>query len=268
MHSYSYEFALRLGGSLPERKGQVKVNAASERGQKQRPSAPRPKPKRLLALVRGNLYIELMSLPEPLRRLTEAEYLEIERAANFKSEFFEGEIFAMAGGTPQHSLIATNLAREFGNRLKSGNCVPYNADLRIKIAATGLCTYPDLSIICGPLQLAEGTDDTVLNPTLLVEVLSGSTEAYDRGKKFEHYRQIPSCQEYLLVSQHEPRIEQFSRQADGRWVLNEAAGLKALLELPSLRISVSLAEVFAKVIFVPSSIRAGSPRSRSHESQP
>jgi Uma2 family endonuclease len=204
-----------------------------------------------------------MSLPAPLQRLTEAEYLEIERAAEFKSEFFEGEMFAMAGGTPQHSLIATNLAAEFRNQLKSGDCAPYNADLRIKIEATGLCTYPDLSVICGPLQFAPGTDDTVLNPTLLAEVLSDSTEGYDRGKKFEHYRQIPTFQEYLLVSQKEPRIEQFIRQSDGRWVLNEAAGLDAMLELPSLRISLSLAEVFAKVKFVPASIRAISPRARS-----
>lgn len=92
--------------------------------------------------------------------LTESEYLEIERAADFRSEFFEGEMFAMAGGTPQHSLIATNLAAEFHNRLKTHACVPYNADLRIKIEATGLLTYPDLSVISGPLQLADGTDDT------------------------------------------------------------------------------------------------------------
>jgi hypothetical protein len=102
-----------------------------------------------------------MSLPEPSRRITEAEYLEIERAAEFKSEFFDGEMFAMAGGTPLHSLIATNLARELGNRLMSSRCVVYNADLRLKIEATRLLTYPDLSVVCGPLQFAEGTDDTV-----------------------------------------------------------------------------------------------------------
>ncbi len=203
-----------------------------------------------------------MSLPQTLRRLTQSEYLEIERAAEFKSEFFEGEVFAMAGGTPQHSLIATNLAAEFNNRLKSHPCIPYNADLRIKIEGTALFTYPDLSVICGPLQFAEGTDDTVVNPTLLVEVLSDSTEAYDRGKKFEHYRQIGTLQEYLLVSQKEPRIEQFVRQTDGRWLLNEAAGLDASLELPSLRISLSLAEVFAKVNFVPGPIRAASGSAR------
>src|SRR5437667_6639170 len=116
---------------------------------------------------------------EPLRRLTAEEYLEVERAAAFKSEFFDGEMFAMAGGTPEHSLIATNLAGEFRNRLKKHDCVPYNAELRVKIEATGLYTYPDLSVICGPLKLAAGTNDTVVNPTLLVDVLSDSTEAYD-----------------------------------------------------------------------------------------
>jgi Uma2 family endonuclease len=141
-------------------------------------------------------------------------------------------------------------------RLKDHLCVPYNADLRIKVEATGLCTYPDLSVICGPLKFAEGTDDTVINPTLLVEVLSDTTEAYDRGKKFEHYRQIASLEEYLLVSQKEPRIEQFVRQPDRRWLLQEVAGRESSLELPSLRITISLAEVFAKVEFAPASIRA------------
>jgi Uma2 family endonuclease len=200
-----------------------------------------------------------MALPQPSRHLTEAEYLEIERAAEFKSEFFEGEMFAMAGGTPRHSLLGTNVAVEFANRLRAKPCVPYNADLRIKIEATGLLTYPDLSVICGPLQFAGGTDDTVVNPTVLVEVLSDSTEAYDRGKKFEHYRQIPTLQEYLLVSQTEPRIEQFIRQPDGHWLLHEAAGLEASLELPALGISISLGEVFARVTFAPAPIRAAPP---------
>src|SRR5439155_5423154 len=157
------------------------------------------------------------------------------------------------------SLIGTNLAAEFRNRLKTHDCVPYNGDLRIKVETTGLYTYPDLSVICGPLQFAEGTNDTVVNPTLLVEVLSDSTEAYDRGKKFEHYRQIGTLQEYLLVSQKEPRVEQFLRQPEGRWLLNAAAGLDARLELPSLRITLSLAEVFAKVNFVRAPIRSAPP---------
>ena len=200
-----------------------------------------------------------MPLVESSRRLSEAEYLEIERAAEFKSEFFGGEMFAMAGGKPEHSLIGANLAREFGTRLKGKPCVAYNADLRIKVEATGLYTYPDLSVICGPLEFATGTDDTVVNPTALVEVLSESTEAYDRGTKFEHYRQIPTLREYLLVSQKQPRIEQFVRQADGRWVLNEAAGLENTLSLPSLNVVISLAEAFANVKFTPASARPAPP---------
>ena len=196
-----------------------------------------------------------MSLLQSSRRLTEAEYLEIERAAAFKSEFFDGEMFAMAGGKPRHSRIATNLAFAFQSHLKSGPCEAYNSDLRIKVEMTGLFTYPDLSVICGALEFAEGTDDTVVNPALIAEVLSDSTEAYDRGKKFEHYRQIVSLREYLLVSQQEPRIEQFLRQSDGRWVLNEAAGLNGIMELPSLRVSISLAEVYARIEFSKTPIR-------------
>jgi Uma2 family endonuclease len=199
-----------------------------------------------------------MAQPQASRRLTEAEYLEIERIAEFKSEFFDGEIFAMAGGTANHSLIGTNVARAVGDQLDHSPCAAYNADLRIKVAATGLLTYPDLSVICGPLHFIDGTNDTVTNPTVLVEVLSDSTEAYDRGKKFEHYRQIPTLREYLLVSQHEPRIDQFVLN-EGRWVLNEAVGLDKSIDLPSLHIRISLAKVFAKVTFSPAPMRAVKP---------
>ena len=200
-----------------------------------------------------------MTVAQPAKRLTEIKYFELERQAEFKSEFFDGEVFAMSGGTPLHSLIATNLAAEFRNQLKGKHCVPYNSDLRLKVEATGLLTYPDLSVVCGPLQFAAGTDDTVVNPTVIVEVLSDSTEAYDRGKKFENYRQMPSLREYLLVGQKGPRIEQFVRQESEQWLLREAAGLEATLALPSLEIKISLAEVFAGVEFVPAPIRARTP---------
>src|SRR5205809_8019733 len=123
-----------------------------------------------------------MSLPQTSRRLTEAEYLEIERAAEFKSEFFDGEMFAMAGGTPQHSLIATKLAAEFQNRLKNHACAAHNTALRVKVEATGVLTYPDLSVIRGRWQLAAGTDDTVMHATVFVEGLPSCTEAYDRAR--------------------------------------------------------------------------------------
>ncbi|PWU18968.1 MAG: hypothetical protein C5B50_07665 [Verrucomicrobia bacterium] len=197
-----------------------------------------------------------VALDQSTKRLTEAEYFEIERAADFKSEFFDGEMFAMAGGTALHSLISTNVAIEFGNRLKGRPCVPYNADLRVKIEATGLLTYPDLSVVCGPLRFVDpSARDTIMNPTLLVEVLSDSTEAYDRGKKFEHYRQIPTLREYLMVSQKEPRIEAYIRSENTPWQLREAASLEASLAIPSLDITISLAEVFANVQFPPPRIR-------------
>ncbi|HEU0010582.1 MAG TPA: Uma2 family endonuclease [Verrucomicrobiae bacterium] len=201
-----------------------------------------------------------MSVAEHVGKLTEREYLDVERAADFKSEFFDGEMFAMAGGTPMHSLIATNLAVEFSNQLRGQPCVPFNSDLRMKVEATGLFTYPDLSVVCGELQFANDSDDTIVNPTVLAEVLSNSTEAYDRGKKFEHYQKIPTLKEYLLVSQREPHIELFLRQSNGDWLLRQSAGLDAGLVIPSLNITVSLARVFANVKFVPAPIRPQTPR--------
>ena len=186
--------------------------------------------------------------------MTPQEYLAIERAAAFKSEFYDGQMYAMTTGPARHSLLATNIAAEFSNRLRGKKCVPYNGDLRIQVSATGLFTYPDLSVICGTLQFADA-DDTVTNPSVLVEVLSPSTEAYDRGQKFLQYRHIPSLREYLLVSQHEPLLELFVRQDNSLWSLREAAGLDARLEIPSLEITVSLAEIYANVTFPPQPLR-------------
>jgi len=137
--------------------------------------------------------------------------------------------------------------------------VVYTSDLRLKVETTGLFTYADVSVVCGLLQYAAGTDDTVVNPKVIIEVLSDSTEAYDRGKKFENYRQISTLCEYLLVSQKEPRIEQFIRQENGQWLLREVAGLDATLAVPSLEIPLALAEVFANVQFTPAPMRVATP---------
>ena len=200
-----------------------------------------------------------MRVAKPIHRLTEVEYLDLERSLESKNEFFDGEVFAMSGGTPLHSQIAANLIQVIGRRLSGGRCVVYTSDLRLKIQATGLFTYPDLSVVFGPIQFAAGTDDTVVNPTVIVEVLSDSTEAYERGTKFENYRRMPSLREYLLVGQKGPRIEQFVRQENEQWLLREAAGFDATLALPSLEIKISLAEVFAGVEFVAAPIRARTP---------
>lgn len=200
-----------------------------------------------------------MGLAQPVPRLTETEYLARERTAESKSEFHDGEVFAMSGGSLAHSLIATNLAAEFRRALRDRPCVPYNSDLRVKVEATGLLTYPDLSVICGPARFVDDEGDTVANPTVLAEVLSDSTESYDRGAKFRNYVQISTLREYLLVSQREPRIEQFARQEDGRWLWREAVGLEATVEMPSLQIRIALAEVFAKVQFESVSLRRPIP---------
>jgi Uma2 family endonuclease len=187
-----------------------------------------------------------MAIAQNVAPLSEADYLRLQREAEFRSEYFDGEMFAMAGGTRAHSLIASNLIGELRNCLKNTKCVAYNSDLRIKVQATGLLTYPDISIACGEQIFLDKSEDTLLNPTVIIDVLSDSTEAYDRGKKFEHYRQIPSCHEYLLVSQKEPRVE---------WLLKEAAGLNAEIELKSLEVVLQLSEVFAKVQFTPARLR-------------
>jgi Uma2 family endonuclease len=184
-----------------------------------------------------------MAVASTVPRLSEAEYLALERAAPFKSEFFNGEMFA-------------NLIRELGLQLKGRPGKAFTSDLRLKVEATGLFTYPDVSVICGPLQFAPGTDDTVVNPTLLIEVLSDSTEAYDRGEKFRHYRQMPSLKEYLLASHRLPRLEQFVRRPNEEWTLRTAEGSDATLTLPSLEITLKLSEVFAEVELAAASIRA------------
>ena len=188
-----------------------------------------------------------MGLPQPVKFLTPDEYLRIERAADFKSEYFAGEMFAMAGGSPAHSLLKANVVGELRSQLKGRTCRVYDSDLRVLISATGLFTYPDATVICGPLETVDG--DTAINPMLLVEVLSDSTEMYDRTTKLDHYRKIPSLREVLLVSQHQPIIERYSQAADGGWNVNDARGLSSSLELPSLSISLSLAEIYANVEF-------------------
>lgn len=200
-----------------------------------------------------------MALAKPIRRLTEAEYLEIERAAERKSEFFDGEMFAMAGGSPEHSLIAANAVGELRHQLKGRPCVVFDSNLRVKIEATGLSTYPDATVVCGPRRFARENPEALVNPTVIVEVLSDSTEADDRGKKFEHYRQLPSLREYLLVSQKEPRVEQFVRQENGQWLFHEAEDLDSTLLLPSLGVTIALSEVFANIDFSTPSLRTETP---------
>jgi Uma2 family endonuclease len=191
----------------------------------------------------------MSAIPKPL--LTAEQYLERERRADFRSEFYRGEMFARAGGPPPHSLITANIICELGIALKGGQCTAYESNLRIRIPVTGLYTYPDASVICGSLEYDDEHHDTVINPTLFVEVLSDSAEAYDRGKKFNHYRQLDSLQELLLVAQDSARVERFARNAGGTWTLTVVTGLDRSLHLPSIAVTISLAEIYDKVDLSP-----------------
>ena len=157
-------------------------------------------------------------------------------------------MFAMAGGSPKHSRIKTNVLTQLNLLLKGKPCVPYDSDLRIR-CRTGLYTYPDTSVICGELEFDDDQKDTVLNPTLIVEVLSKTTEAYDRGKKFNHYSTIPALREYVLVSQDEPTMQCFLRNDDGTWTLTSATGMDRTLKLKSIDVELPLAAVFDRVDF-------------------
>ena len=189
-----------------------------------------------------------MSLrPKPY--LSPEDYLALERSAEFKSEYFDGEIFAMAGASESHNLIVINTIRELSIQLKKRPCKVYANDMRVRVSPTGLFTYPDVMVVCGQAQFDDSHLDTLLNPTLIVEVLSDSTEAYDRGRKFEHYRKLESLAEYVLITQHRPHVESYRRQPDQRWVFAESDGLDSRLPLDAIDCELVLAEIYDKVEF-------------------
>lgn len=180
-------------------------------------------------------------------RVSVEEYLEMERTSEVRHEYYHGETFAMVGATEAHALIVTNLVLSLGTQLRDGPCRIYANDMRVRVEETGLYTYPDLVAVCEePVFLETEHRNTLLNPQLLVEVLSESTEAYDRGRKFAHYRNLASLRDYLLVAQDRAHIEHYERR-EGGWLLTEAVGLEATLELPSLGCELLVAEVYERV---------------------
>ena len=183
----------------------------------------------------------------PKHRITVAEYLDLEQASEVRHEYLHGEIFAMGGASESHNLIVWNIGGELRSRLKQRPCRAYTSDMRVKVDRTGLYTYPDVVALCGDPQFEEGGRNTLLNPLLIVEVFSESTEAYDRGKKFAHYRQIESLRQYLLVSQDARLVELFTRQDDGRWVLAAFDRPEDIISLTSLDCELPLAEIYDKV---------------------
>ncbi len=188
-------------------------------------------------------------MAEPARKLaiTFAEYLEQERASDTKHEFLAGEVFAMAGGTPEHARLAIKVGGLLGAQLGGRPCEVFSSDLLVRVLATDLGTYPDLSVVCGRIEVDPDDASCLTNPVVLVEVLSDGTEAYDRGEKFAHYRRIPSLREYVLVSQRQRRIEVFRRNEDASWTLYEAgAGQSA--KLASIGCELSVDEVYRSAL--------------------
>ena len=175
------------------------------------------------------------------------EYLRLERQSEYKSEYVNGEIFAMTGASRKHNLVAGNIFGELRQQLKGRQCEAYVGDMRVKVTATGLYTYPDVVVVCGEPKFEDEYVDTLLNPTLLVEVLSQSTERYDRIAKSSYYRTLDSLAEHLLVAQDEVRLEQYVKQANGQWLLFECSSLDNVVELPSISCSLALRDVYDKV---------------------
>ena len=179
--------------------------------------------------------------------LTPQDYLAQERKAETKSEYYAGQVYAMSGAGEAHNLVVTNIIIALGSRLRKRPCKVYPSDMRVKVSPTGLYTYPDVTVVCGEPEFDDKQKDTLLNPTMIIEVLSESTEAYDRGKKFAHYRTLDSLAEYLIIAQDAVAIDRYVRQYDGRWLLTAYRGLQAVAMLEAIDCELPLAEVYDKV---------------------
>jgi len=183
----------------------------------------------------------------PKTFLTPEQYLEIERQAERKSEYFNGEMFAMAGAKEAHNLLVANLMGRLHEQLRSRPCRVYPSDMRVRLSATGLYTYPHVIAVCGQPRFLDDQKDTLLNPDLIVAVLSPSTEAYDRGRKFEQYKSLESLREYLLVASDRVHADLYARQTDGRWLLTSADRMEDSLALESVGAQLTLADLYEKV---------------------
>jgi Uma2 family endonuclease len=184
-------------------------------------------------------------------RLSEEEYLRMERAAKSKSEFWDGEMYAMAGTSRNHALISWNLGASLHAQFKGRSCVAFQNDMRVRVADSGLYTYPDIVAVCGEGRYLDDEQDTLLNPQLIVEILSPTTAAYDHGEKFRRYRQIASLTDYLLVAQNRLLVEHWSRDAatPHAWAISDHSQITDCIHLASLDADLALADVYARVDF-------------------
>jgi Uma2 family endonuclease len=181
--------------------------------------------------------------------LTPAEYLEIERPAEWKSEYFQGEMVEMPHPNYRHSSIVMNLMRELGNRLEKGPCEVLASNMRLRVASIDFYTYPDIMVFCGHPQMDGNQHDIVLNAILIAEVLSEPTQNYDRGEKFQRHQNLPSLLECITVAQDAPRIEHWTRQPDGHWMLADSEGVDATIQLTSIDCALPLAEIYYRIDF-------------------
>src|SRR6185312_13332453 len=186
---------------------------------------------------------------QPKRFLTPEQYLEIERAANFKSEYYEGEMFAMSGAREAHNLVVANVISAIHEQFRRRSCRVYPSDMRVLVNSTGLYAYPDVTALCGEPQFQDGVMDTLLNPVLIVEVLSPSTEAYDRGVKFDHYKNIGSLRDYLLLATNRIHADLYTRQPDNRWLLTSASKPEESLTIESVDVQLTVSTLYEKIEF-------------------
>lgn len=178
---------------------------------------------------------------------TPEEYLVLEEKADHKSEYFNGEVFAMAGGSYNHNVIAGNINAALNQFAESKPCIAFTSNMRVLVKTNGLYTYPDAMLVCGQVEFAEGRNDTLTNPLIIVEVLSKSTRDYDRGFKFESYRLIETLQDYLLIDQERVHVEYFHKLEDGRWVLIETNLPEAELTLQAINFTLPISRIYHKV---------------------
>ncbi len=179
--------------------------------------------------------------------LTREEYLEMEAQSEFKSEFYGGQIFAMTGGSPRHSQICVNVIRRVAEAIDHRDCRCFESNMKLEIVQARAFVYPDVMVVCGDIELARGTTDAVINPVLIVEVLSPSTESFDRGKKFEYYRMVPSLREYVVVSQETPMVESYYKQDKSHWTYTVTKGLDQSIPIRTLDRELSLGDLYLKV---------------------
>lgn len=188
---------------------------------------------------------------QPSARMTEEEYLAIERAAEFKSEYYDGHMYAMAGASASHAQITGNLTAVLWTALRDKPCGVMPNDLRVRVPPARFYTYPDVAVVCGSMRFADDQKDTLLNPTVLIEALSASTQSRDRGFKFGCYREIESLQEYVLVSQFLPRVEIFRRQQSNQWLFVVSTGLESACTFESVGATIPLSEIHHRIEFPP-----------------